>query len=119
MMHFHSKWDIDYSTKRFRQTRNIEELSYQVTTRERFKCRFSPAPKGVHAYENDSSNSENIFGTVGLDESMHDEGCVCHATLDENIPSEADKHIQFAGVDGADVSDNRNRNRGVSDASIT
>ena len=47
IMALHSEWDIDYSTKLFRQSGDAEDLSYEVVTVEGFYCKFKPTLKGL------------------------------------------------------------------------
>ena len=81
MMAMHSKLDVECITKRFKLSGDVADLSYEVTTQEGFKCKFSPTAKGFHVCEIDRSRSKNDFGNRGLDESMHVVDGICHATL--------------------------------------
>ena len=57
-----SKWEIDYSTQRYRETRRIDNLSYDVTTTEGIKYRFKPTAKGLYVFKVNSKSARCAFG---------------------------------------------------------
>ena len=43
-----SKWKMNYSTDRYYQTGDVNNLSYQCTTSKGVKVDFKPTPEGLH-----------------------------------------------------------------------
>ncbi|OEU10337.1 hypothetical protein FRACYDRAFT_247347 [Fragilariopsis cylindrus CCMP1102] len=46
-----SGWDIEYSTKRFRKTKDLSSLKYDCVTAEGVECTFSPNKEGLHVLD--------------------------------------------------------------------
>ena len=46
-----SGWDIEYSTKRFRKTKDLSSLKYDCVTAEGVECTFSPNTEGLHVLD--------------------------------------------------------------------
>ena len=62
----YSRWSINYSTDKFLETRDVEDLYFNVVTQERFKYKFIPIVKGLHVYRENKEQYSNIFRSKGF-----------------------------------------------------
>ena len=46
-----SGWDVDYSTKSYRKSSNIQDLKYDCVTSEGVNVTFTPNKQGLHVLE--------------------------------------------------------------------
>ena len=58
----YSRWMITFDTSKYNKSGNIEDLSYNVTTQEGVKYKFSPMPQELHVHRIGIKQDKNIFG---------------------------------------------------------
>ena len=67
-MAVYSDWDIDYSTKTFKKTQKIKDLSFKCVTKEGYQVCFEPTRQGLHVLDCsdkfgiDKENNGCVFG---------------------------------------------------------
>ena len=52
-----------FNTNKYYKSRNVEDLSYNMTTSEGFKYKFSSNLQGLHMYKVNMKQEKNLFGT--------------------------------------------------------
>ena len=80
--------------KKCHENGDLNNLGFDVVTKEGSKCRFKPTKKGLHVHRPSTKEGGNMFGEIGdIEESI---GGNCYATLgiDKMIPG-ATKIIRF------------------------
>jgi hypothetical protein len=70
-----SGWDIDYSTKEYRATKNISSLRYNCVTSEGIVCTFTPNKDGLHVMDCSGhfgiGKSGYVFGNTIIDNNVN------------------------------------------------
>ena len=73
-----SKWKIYYSTRKFCESGDKEDLSYDIMTSEGLRCKFKPTTNGLHIYEVSPDDVPNVFGTRIIDNLTDGGDDICH-----------------------------------------
>ena len=67
----HSGWDVDYSTKLYRKSGNMQDLKYDCVTSEGVNVTFTPNKQGLHVLDCrkyfGSRKSGCVFGETIID----------------------------------------------------
>jgi hypothetical protein len=92
-----SGWDIDYSSKRYRKTGNIDDLKYDCVTAEGVHVSFLPNKDGLHILDCSKyfgvGKQGYVFGKSIIDNNTQNGHAMCH-----NITGEAVNRIQAIRV---------------------
>jgi len=96
-----SKWEIDYSTHSYRKSGDVKDLSYNVVTSEGVKYQFRPTPEGLHVFDIDPDNSNQVFGRKLVDNLTDKGNNMCHVGYSEN-DSDIDRDNGSTGVSNVD-----------------
>ena len=104
-----SKWDINYSTCKYRISGRIIDLSYNVVTSEGVKCRFTPTNNRLHVFEVKPRSNNAVFGREVIDNLTDRGNDMCH------VGFRNDGDTNDTGVFSAENSNNDNHRTDLGD----
>ena len=84
----HNKWRMPYDTINYRRSRDIDDLSYEVTTPEGFTCSFTRASQGLHVHKINKRCDRNIFGSNITDNKTIFGGIFCAVIEGKDQPQD-------------------------------
>jgi hypothetical protein len=77
-----SNWDVEYNSKLYKNTLNINDLKFNCTTSEGVKVSFSSTPDGLHVMDCASyfgvGRQGHVFGTSIIDNNTNSGLSMCH-----------------------------------------